>query len=61
MASLSQSPFLDLKNAFGLVPHQLIYDMLAHIQIPLEVRSYISSAYSQLTTRVVSYKELVNT
>ena len=44
--------FLDLKNAFGSVPHQLIYDMLAHIQLPPEVRSYITSAYSQLTTRV---------
>ena len=39
--------FLDLKNAFGSVPHQLTYDMLAHIQLPDEVRSYISSAYSQ--------------
>ena len=46
--------FLDLKNAFGWVPHQLIYDMLAHIQLPLGVRSYITSAYSQLTARVVT-------
>ena len=46
--------FLDLKNAFGSVPHQLIYDMLAHIQLPFQVRSYISSAYSQLTAQVVT-------
>ena len=46
--------FLDLKNAFGSVLHQLIDDMLAHIQLPHEVRSYISSTYSQLTTRVVT-------
>ena len=46
--------FLDLKNAFVSVPHQLIYDMLSHIQLPLEVRSYISSVYSQLTARIVT-------
>ena len=46
--------FLNLKNAFGSVPHQLIYNMLAYIQLPLEVGSYISSAYSQLTARVVT-------
>ena len=28
--------------------------MLAHIRLPFEVRSYISSAYSQLTARVVT-------
>ena len=46
--------FLDLKNAFGSVPHQLIKGMLTHIKVPMEVRSYVSSAYSQLTARVVT-------
>ena len=32
--------FLDLKNAFGFVPHALIVDMFLHIRQPLEVTSY---------------------
>ena len=48
--------FLDLKNAFGSVPHQLIKDILTHIKVPMEVKSYVSSAYSQLTARVVAKK-----
>ena len=33
--------FLDLKNAFGFIPHALIVDMFHHIRLPLEVTSYI--------------------
>ncbi len=48
--------FLDLKNAFGSVSHQLIADMLDHVGVPVELRSYISSAYSQLTAYVACKK-----
>jgi len=53
MASFSQSLFLT-SNAFGLVLHQLIYDMLAHIQLPFKVGLYISRAYCQLTAQVLT-------
>ena len=33
--------FLDLKNAFGFVPHALIVDMFHYIWLPLDVTSYI--------------------
>ena len=48
--------FLDLKNAFGSVSHQLIADMLDHVGVPMQLGSYISSAYSQLSAYVVSKK-----
>ena len=48
--------FLDLKNAFGSVSHQLIADMLDHVGVPIQLGSYISSAYSQLSAYVVSKK-----
>ena len=44
--------FLDLKNAFGSVPHNLILDMLSHIQLPSEVTSYIAQCYSKLEAQV---------
>ena len=46
--------FLDLKNAFGSVSHTLIRDMLTHIKLPQEIRSYINSTYSQLKAYVVT-------
>ena len=48
--------FLDLKNAFGSVSHQLIVDMLDHVGVPRQLRSYITSAYLQLSAYVVSKK-----
>ena len=48
--------FLDLKNAFGSVSHQLITDMLDHVGVPRQLRSYITNAYSQLLAYVVSKK-----
>ena len=44
--------FLDLRNAFGSVSHNLIFDVLNHIKIPSFIRSYIVSAYSQLSAFV---------
>ena len=40
--------FLDLKNAFGSVPHQLLFDMLRAVKIPSAVLNYVSSFYSKL-------------
>ena len=36
--------FLDLKNAFGSVSHSLIFEILCHLQIPLQVTNYIRTA-----------------
>lgn len=46
--------FLDLKNAFGSVPHQLILDMLAAVKVPSRIQRYIESLYSQLFVTVAS-------
>jgi len=40
--------FIDLKNAFGSVSHTYIDNILEHISLPVEFRSYISSLYSEL-------------
>lgn len=40
--------FIDLKNAFGSVPHRLIMDILSAIKLPSQIQRYISNAYSQL-------------
>lgn len=42
-------------NKVLIVPHQLIYDMLAYIRLPREVQSYTHSMYSQLSARVVTW------
>ena len=39
--------FLNLKNAFGSVPHQLIFDMLNAVKVLPRIQSYIESLYSQ--------------
>ena len=44
--------FLDLRNAFGSVSHQLIHDILFHIKVPTSIRSYVASVYSQLNAFV---------
>jgi len=46
--------FLDFKNAFGSVPHQLIFDMLKAVKVPFEIQNYIESFYSQLYITVVT-------
>jgi len=48
--------FLDLKNAFGSVSHQLqlIFDMLQAVKVPPSVIDYIQSFYSQLFVMVKS-------
>ena len=46
--------FLDLKNSFGLVPHQLILDMLSAVKVPSRIQSYIESFYSRLFVTVTS-------
>lgn len=46
--------FLDLKNAFGSVSHKLINDMLSHIKLPEEIRTYISSSYLKLSAYVTT-------
>ena len=44
--------FLDLKNAFGSVPHKLVFDILKHIQIPPGIINYIRDCYGQLTAYI---------
>ena len=44
--------FLDLRNAFGSVAHNLIADVLDHVNVPSAIRCYIASAYSQLNAFV---------
>ena len=40
--------FLDLANGFGSISHQLIHNMLTHIQLPPPVVQYLGEAYSKL-------------
>ena len=40
--------FLDLANAFGSISHQLINDMLVHIQLPASIIGYLKDLYSKL-------------
>ena len=40
--------FLDLANGCGSISHQLIHDMLTHIQLPPPVVQYLGEAYSKL-------------
>ena len=37
--------FLDLKNAFGSVPHGLMFNMLEVVKVPVSVVHYIQSFY----------------
>ena len=46
--------FLDLKNAFGSVPHNLIEDMLVHIRTPTAIVDYIKSMYLKLTASITT-------
>ena len=40
--------FLHLANGFGSISHQLIHDMLTHIQLPPPVLQYLGDMYSKL-------------
>jgi len=40
--------FLDLKNTFGSISHQLIFDMLEAVKVPPSFIDYVKSFYSQL-------------
>ena len=51
---------LDLKNAFGSVPHPLIMDMLNHVHLPPEFTSYVSDCYSKLEVRMSTDKWKTN-
>ena len=46
--------FLDLKNAFGSISHQLIADILELIKLPPSIRSYITNAYGKLNAFVTT-------
>ena len=46
--------FLDLKNAFGSVPHQLVFDMLRAVKVPSRIQDYVQSFYSQLFVSVAN-------
>ena len=46
--------YLNLKNAFGSVSHRHISEMIAHIKLLQEIRSYINSAYSKLSAYIAT-------
>ena len=48
--------FIDLRNAFGSIPHQLILDMLHHILVPSQVTTYVADMYSKLTASISTSK-----
>ena len=50
--------FLDLRNAFGEVHHNLIMEILKYHHMPNEVRSMMSDLYGNFTTRI-AYKESI--
>ena len=34
--------FIDLKNAFGSVPHKFLSDMLHHVSVPMQIQEYVA-------------------
>ena len=44
--------FVDLRNAFGSIPHKLIHDMLVYIDVPPQIVTYIDNAYSKLIASI---------
>ena len=44
--------FLDLKNAFGEVHHNLIMEILKYHHMPNDVQNMISDLYGNFTTRI---------
>ena len=53
--------FFDLENAFGLVLHKLIVDMMIHCRVPGEVTNYIANLYLKLTAYVKTKKWTMET
>ena len=51
--------FLDLKNAFGSIPHKLLFDMLRVVKVPPLVLNYVESFYSKLFV-IVSTRDFTN-
>ena len=48
--------WLDLKNAFGSVPHQVIYTTLAHMGFPVPLIDLIKDIYTNATTTIKTSK-----
>ena len=48
--------FIDLRNAFGSIPHKLIFDMLAYTLVPSQLSTYIASLYGMLTASISTQK-----
>ena len=44
--------WLDLRNAFGSIPHSAITTTLTHIGVPLPLIEMISNSYSGATTQI---------
>jgi len=44
--------FLDLRDAFGSVCHQYLFDVLQYLKLPDAILSYVTSCYSQLSAYV---------
>ena len=44
--------FIDLRNAFGSIPHKLIHDILVYIDVPSQLVTYIDNAYLKLTASI---------
>ena len=53
--------FIDLKKAFGSVSHHYIDDILEHIFLPCEFRSYTTCLYSELTGFIATKEWKTNT
>jgi len=51
--------FIDLKTAFGSVPHKLISDMLHHVSVPMPIQGYVADVYTKLTANL--YQKMVYT
>ena len=44
--------FLDLKNAFGSIPHGLISDVLHYVQVPLAISEYINNVLKTISLHI---------
>ena len=48
--------FFDLADAFGSVPHQLIFDTFKRLHMPEQIIKYLKGFYSNLMSKVVTTK-----
>ena len=54
-ATLAKKPLMiDLKNPFGSIPHQLLFDKLRLVRVPSSVLSYVESFCSKLFVTVIT-------